>query len=162
MISSMESHCISFREIPHTTRLFSTFLEDFGKVSSYYAHPPTTAGIDAAAQEIRLDPSTRRAVVEILREQNGRFGPGNEIDPATARNLDRLEAGAAAIVTGQQVGLFSGPAYTFYKALSAVRCAEETTSRGTQAVPIFWLATEDHDLAEVNHSSWNTRSGLAR
>ncbi|MBZ5695425.1 MAG: bacillithiol biosynthesis cysteine-adding enzyme BshC, partial [Acidobacteriia bacterium] len=96
------------------------------------------------------------------REQNRQFGPGGDIDPATARNLDRLAAGAVAIVTGQQVGLFSGPAYTFYKALSAVRCAEETTKRGIDAVPIFWLATGDHDLAEVNHSDWNTRNGLAR
>lgn len=162
MTRPMESHCISFREIPHTSKLFSSFLEDFGRVSSYYSHPPTAAGIDASAREVKLDPGVRRNVVEILREQNRQFGPGGDIDPATARNLDRLAAGAVAIVTGQQVGLFSGPAYTFYKALSAVRCAEETTKRGIDAVPIFWLATGDHDLAEVNHSDWNTRNGLAR
>ena len=157
-----ESHCISFREVPHTTKLFSSFVEDFSQVSEYYAHPPTAAGIDAAAREVRLDPDVRKAVIAVLREQNARFAAGNEIDPSTARNLDRLAAGAVAIVTGQQVGLLSGPAYTFYKAISAVRVAEETTRRGIDAVPIFWLATEDHDLAEVNHSTWVTRSGLAR
>jgi bacillithiol biosynthesis cysteine-adding enzyme BshC len=158
----MESHCIPFREIPHTTELFSAFLEDFSRVSSYYAHPPTPAGIDSAAREVRRDFAMRRSVVEILREQNCRFAPGGKIDSATARNLDRLAADAVAIVTGQQVGFFSGPAFTFYKALSVARCADETTRRGTDAVPIFWLATEDHDLAEVNHSFWNTRNGLAR
>ncbi|HEX4076068.1 MAG TPA: bacillithiol biosynthesis cysteine-adding enzyme BshC [Candidatus Acidoferrales bacterium] len=157
-----DSHCISFREVPHTTKLFSSFLEDFGQVSKYYAHPPTAAGIDAAAREVRLDHGVRKAVVEVLREQNARLAPGAAIDPVTASNLDRLAAGAVAIVTGQQVGLFSGPAYTFYKAISAVRVAEETTKRGIDAVPIFWLATEDHDLAEVNHSAWVTRNGLAR
>ena len=162
MTASMESHCIPFREIPHTTELFTSFLEDFARVSFFYTHPPTSAGVDAAAREVHLDSAVRRNVVEILREQNCRFAPGNMLDPATARNLDRLSAGAVAIVTGQQVGLFGGPAFTFYKALSAVRCADETTRRGTDAVPIFWLATEDHDLAEVNHSFWNTRSGLAR
>jgi bacillithiol synthase len=162
MTASMESHCIPFREIPRTTKLFSSFLEDFARVSGFYAHPPTAAGIDAAAREVRLDSSLRRSVVEVLREQNQRFAAGGELDSVTERNLDRLAADAVAIVTGQQVGLFSGPAYTFYKALSAVRCAEETTRRGTDAVPIFWLATEDHDLAEVNHSFWNTRNGLAR
>ncbi|MGA8366242.1 MAG: bacillithiol biosynthesis cysteine-adding enzyme BshC, partial [Candidatus Acidiferrales bacterium] len=95
-------------------------------------------------------------------EQNQRFARAGQLDSAAARNLDRLAAGAVAIVTGQQVGLFSGPAFSFYKALSIVRCAEETTRRGIEAVPIFWLATEDHDLAEVNHSFWITRSGLAR
>lgn len=162
MTAQLESHCISFREVPHTTKLFSSFLEDFGQVSKYYAHPPTSAGIDAAAREIRLDPGVRMAVVEVLREQNARFAARNEIDAGTARNLDRLAQGAVAIVTGQQVGLFSGPAYTFYKAISAVCVAEETTRRGIDAVPIFWLATEDHDLAEVNHSTWVTRNGWAR
>jgi bacillithiol biosynthesis cysteine-adding enzyme BshC len=162
MTASMESHCIPFREIPHTAKLFSSFLEDFSRVSSYYAHPPTAAGIDAAAHEVCLDSATRRSVVEILREQNQRFAAGSKLDSAITHNLERLAASAVAIVTGQQVGLFSGPAYTFYKALSTVRCAEETTRRGTDAVPIFWLATEDHDLAEVNHSFWNTRNGVAR
>ena len=86
---------------------------------------------------------------------------GGSLDPETNRNLERLASGAVAIVTGQQVGLFSGPVYSIYKALSAVRCAEEMTRRGTDAVPVFWLATEDHDLAEVNHCDWNTRAGLA-
>ena len=57
-----------------------------------------------------------------------------------------------AIVTGQQVGLFSGPAYTVYKALTAIRIAGELTARGVTAVPVFWLATEDHDFAEVDHA----------
>jgi bacillithiol synthase len=162
MNSQMESHCISFREVPHTTKLFSSFLEDFNQVSQYYGHPPTAAGIDAAAREVRLDPRVRKAVVEVLREQNRRFAAGSELDSVTAQNLDRLAAGAVAIVTGQQVGLLSGQAYTFYKAISTVRVAAETTRRGIDAVPIFWLATEDHDLAEVNHSTWVTRNGLAR
>jgi bacillithiol synthase len=162
MTTPMESHCLSFREIPHTAKLFSTFLDDFSKVAAYYAHPPTAAGVAAAAREAKLDPVVRKRVIEILREQNRNFGPGGEIDPATARNLDRLASGAVAVVTGQQAGLFSGPAYTFYKALTAVRCAEETTRRGIDAVPVFWLATEDHDLAEINHSYWCTRNGLAR
>jgi bacillithiol synthase len=162
MTAWMESHCIPFREIPHTTKLFTTFLEDFTRLSSYYGHPPTSAGIAQAASEVPLDAQMRQSVVEILREQNSRFAPGNKLDGATAKNLDRLASGAVAIVTGQQVGLFSGPAFSFYKALSTIRCAEQTTGRGIDAVPIFWLATEDHDLAEVNHSFWNTRDGLAR
>jgi bacillithiol synthase len=158
MISSMESHCLPFRELPHTSELFSTFLEQFDRVSSYYAHAPTTQGILDSAREVRLDPETRRGVVEILREQNARFGAGED----ASRSLDRLAAGAVAIVTGQQVGLFSGPLYSFFKAVSAIRFAEEITRRGVDAVPIFWLATEDHDLAEVDHSFWHTRAGLTR
>jgi bacillithiol synthase len=158
MTSSMESHCLSLRGIPHTTKLFASFLEDFSRVSRYYAHPPTVDGILVAAREVQIAPEIRRGVVEVLREQNRAFGA----DAATGRNLDRLAAGAVAIVTGQQVGLFSGPLYSPYKVVSILRWAEEITRRGVDAVPIFWLATEDHDLAEINHSFWNTRSGLER
>jgi bacillithiol synthase len=162
MTVAMQSHCIPYREIPHTTKLFSTFLEEFQRVSNFYAHPPTAAGVDAAARAVNYHPDMRQQVVEILREQNALFSPDGKVDVATARNLDRLASGAAAIVTGQQVGLFSGPAYTVYKALSAIRCAEETTRRGIDAVPIFWLASEDHDLAEIDRAFWNTRNGLSR
>jgi len=160
MTTSMEPHCLPFRELPHTTKLFTAFTEDFKRVARYFAHPPTEAGVLAAAREVRLDTETRRTVVEVLREQNARFASGSKLPAETAKNLDRLAAGSVAIVTGQQVGLFSGPAYSIYKAISALRWADAITKRGTDAVPIFWLATEDHDLAEVNHSDWNTRAGL--
>ena len=157
MSAPMDSQCIPFKEIPDTFKLFSAFLDDFSKVSAYYSHPPTEAGIDAAAREVRLDPQVRRQVVEVLREQNRAFSA----DASTEKNIDRLATGAVAIVTGQQVGLFSGPAYTLYKAIAAIAAAAELTKRGTDAVPIFWLATEDHDLAEINHTFFNTRAGMS-
>ncbi|HUJ26898.1 MAG TPA: bacillithiol biosynthesis BshC, partial [Myxococcales bacterium] len=70
--------------------------------------------------------------------------------PAGERNLASLAAGASVVVTGQQVGLFLGPLYTFYKAATAVawaRAVEEQT--GARCVPLFWLQTEDHDYAEI-------------
>ena len=59
------------------------------------------------------------------------------------------EPDCLAVVSGQQAGLFTGPLYTIYKALSAVKLAECLTQRGVKAVPVFWIATEDHDFAEV-------------
>ena len=67
--------------------------------------------------------------------------------------LERLaQPGTVAVVTGQQVGLFSGPCYTIYKVLHAVKLAAWLSDNGMPAVPVFWLATEDHDFAEVNHA----------
>src|SRR5260370_16813825 len=108
----------------------------------------------------KLDyPGERRAeVTSILRNQNLALGAGAE----TLANLDRLEEGAVAVVSGQQVGLFSGPAYSVYKALTAVQIAEELTRSGIPAVPIFWMATEDHDLDEVRHATWFERRNLVR
>lgn len=161
MTTSMETHCISFREIPQTTKLFATFLEDFGRVARYYAQAPSIEGVVAAAKEVQLDPTVRQGVVDVLREQNQRFGGTPALDEHVARNLDRLANGAVTIVTGQQVGLFTAPAYSFYKAMTAVAYAEELTRQGIEAVPVFWVATEDHDLAEINHAAWTTRTGLA-
>ena len=72
--------------------------------------------------------------------------------PEAVANIERLRSGACAVVTGQQVGLFLGPCYTLYKAITVIRLANELRARGVDAVPIFWLASEDHDLAEVNHA----------
>ncbi len=154
----MEFSWVSPAELPGTTRLYSTFLSDFARVSNFYSHPPNANGIDEAAREIRLEDSVRRAVVDVLRNQNRAFGG----DDATTRNLDRLRDGAVAVVTGQQVGLFGGPAYSIYKALTGVHVARELTERGVNAVPVFWLATEDHDLAEVDHCFFPKRGGFER
>jgi len=154
----MESHCLRLASLPHTTKLFAAYLEDFSRVKKFFAHTPDEAGVAEAARGIDLPASARRAVVEVLREQNRGFGA----DAATERSLERLAKGAVAIVTGQQVGLFSGPAYSFYKALTAIRWAEKLTGLGIDAVPVFWLATEDHDLAEVNQCLWLTKNGTER
>jgi bacillithiol biosynthesis cysteine-adding enzyme BshC len=154
----MEFDCIRHREIPHTTRLFTAFSEEFSKVAEFYAHTPDASGVRAAAQDVQLDSAVRRAVAEILREQNRALASGH----ATARNIERLAQGAVAIVTGQQVGLFGGPAFGVYKALSALNWAETLSRAGVEAVPIFWMATEDHDLAEVNHIFFDGRQGLAK
>jgi bacillithiol biosynthesis cysteine-adding enzyme BshC len=158
----MKSLCIPFSEIPQTTRLFSTYLAEFDRLSSYFGQSPTAEGIGSAAREAVLAPEARAHLVAILRDQNAWFSADGRLDSEASRNLDRLANGAAVVVTGQQVGLFCGPALTFYKALSAIRCAQEMKRWGVDAVPVFWLATEDHDLAEINESYWCTRSGLAR
>jgi bacillithiol synthase len=65
-------------------------------------------------------------------------------------NLTALREGAAAVVTGQQIGLYLGPLYTFYKAATAVVAARRLGEEaGVRCVPIFWLQTEDHDFAEI-------------
>lgn len=154
----MEYDCLRFSEIPHTTRLFSSFAESFSKVKEFYSHAPDEGGLRAAAAEIRLDGNTRKAMADILREQNRNLGSDGAVD----KNIERLSNGAVAIVTGQQASLFGGPAYSIYKALGAIRWAEKLTRTGVEAVPIFWMATEDHDLAEANECFFGERYGVAR
>jgi bacillithiol biosynthesis cysteine-adding enzyme BshC len=154
----MECHCIPPDKLPHTTLLYSTYLTAFSRVSEFYVHSPDLNGISRAAAEMQFDDSIRRGVANVLRNQNAAFGG----DAETSRSLDRLRDGAAAVVTGQQVGLLGGPAFSVYKALTAIRLANELTASGTNAVPVFWLATEDHDLAEVDHCFFGARGGIER
>lgn len=80
---------------------------------------------------------------------------------ARARHLELLGRGAAAVVTGQQVGLLLGPLYTLHKAASAVVAARALAEEsGHPVVPIFWLQTEDHDFAEVQRVTLPTQAGL--
>jgi bacillithiol biosynthesis cysteine-adding enzyme BshC len=135
----MDCTCIRQTELPGTTRLFADLIYHRDRVRDYYLSPQTLA--EAAAQ-INFPEDRRSALVAALRKYNG--------DSPELEMLAR--PGTVAIVTGQQVGLFTGPAYTIYKALTAVKLARHLTQQGFPAVPVFWLATEDHDLAEVNHA----------
>src|SRR5512147_298680 len=138
----MESRCLRHTELPHTSRLFEDYVYHFEKVAGFYELPPRQpASFQEAVSRLDFPDERRTALVSALREQNG--------DHPT---LDRLaHPGTVVVVAGQQVGLYSGPAYTIYKALTAVKLAARLTEQGMPAVPVFWLATEDHDFAEVDH-----------
>jgi bacillithiol biosynthesis cysteine-adding enzyme BshC len=146
----MQCRALPFRELPHQPPLHIAFLDEFDKVKSFYTHKPTLENAAKLARDLDYPQSRRSAVQAILREQNEQLGASQ----SALANLSRLERGAVAVVTGQQVGLFGGPAYSFYKALSAVETARLLTESGVDAVPIFWMATEDHDLDEVRHTTF--------
>ncbi len=138
----MDLNCIRHSELPHASKLFTDFLYHFERVAHFYDYCPSDAGSYRRAAEAVRYPKERRAeLAAALREQN----EGSPLADALA------QPGTLAVLTGQQVGLFSGPAYSVYKALSAARLAGRLNEEGIPAVPVFWLATEDHDFAEVNH-----------
>jgi bacillithiol biosynthesis cysteine-adding enzyme BshC len=89
-------------------------------------------------------------LMEVLRSQDQSLPPPSD---ARRQNLDALAtSGTAAVITGQQVGLFLGPLFTFYKAASAIALARALEKEsGIRCVPIFWLQTEDHDFPEISH-----------
>jgi bacillithiol biosynthesis cysteine-adding enzyme BshC len=143
----VKSHCFPFRQVPHTTRLFLDYLEHVPEVEPFY--PRSAKFLEWAQQEssrVNYPAERRSQVADILERQNTGFGASTK----TLENIAAFRAGALALVTGQQVGLFGGPAFSLYKALSAVKLAQEAQNLGISCVPIFWLATEDHDLEEVN------------
>jgi bacillithiol synthase len=137
-------------QLPHSPKLFRDYVEDFDQVHSFYDHAPDFKTAARLAHDLNFPADRRREVAAILRDQNQRFGSG----AAAERNLKLLAEGAVTIVTGQQVGLFGGPAYAFYKALTAIQAASDLVRKGIPAVPVFWMATEDHDVDEVRQVAW--------
>ncbi len=139
---------LPFGRIPHQSRLFLEYLEDPLSLRRFYPeavrfHHELAA---RAPKVLAAHKTDRDALADALGALNASWGAGKE----TLANIERLRAPhAVAVVTGQQAGLFTGPLYTIYKALSAVKLAGCLTQRGTEAVPVFWMATEDHDWEEV-------------
>ena len=154
---SVKAQCLPFQQIPHSTRLFLDYLSYVPALREMYPRSPLfSEWFRDEASRVPNDDARRRKVSDILERQNRAWGASSK----TLTNIDRLRRGALAAVTGQQVGLFGGPLFAIFKALTAVKLAEQATAGGVECVPIFWLATEDHDLAEVNHASLLSETGL--
>ncbi len=142
----MPPECLPYAAIPRTTRLFAEYSAHADALRDFYPTLPLTDWA-ASARLLHYDAERRQRVAGILERQNREWNAS----PATLESIARLRAGASVMVTGQQVALFGGPLFSVFKALTAIKLAAEASKSGADCVPVFWLATEDHDLAEVNH-----------
>ena len=156
----MDPQCYPISTLPGTTPLFRDYAESV-TTSPHSAlrrwYPANPFSMDWASHAPTLEASHRSRLADALQAQAENFGAG---EPVLA-NIERLRQGAAAVVTGQQVVLFGGPLLTLLKAATAIRKAQDATkASGREHVPIFWLATEDHDLAEVDQLALLSKTGV--
>jgi bacillithiol synthase len=134
---------IPFQRLPSTSALFLDYVTDWNRVRGFYPNDYSIESITAfAKQRPPLDARHRERLCSALAEQQRRWG-GN------ADAVAKLESGAVAIIGGQQPGLFTGPNYTILKAVTVVKLAKALERAGLPAVPIFWIAAEDHDYQEI-------------
>ncbi len=152
----MSSECYPVSVLPHVTRLYAEYLamgEDAGGLGGWYGSSPMSGEWMGRA----ASPVDAATLADLLRTQSLEFGAGN----LALENVEKLRGGARAVVTGQQVGLFGGPLLTILKAATAIaRAREATATTGIEHVPVFWLATEDHDLAEVDQVTLLSKSAV--
>lgn len=145
---------ISFDQVPHQTRLFTDYLRRPSALLKYYPtavdHHHDRELIERSSQVLGRYAIDRATLCDVLMEMNEKWGASQP----TFENILRLRnKQTVAVMSGQQAGLFGGPLYTIYKALSAVKLARCLLDRGIGAVPVFWIASEDHDFAEVATTS---------
>lgn len=153
----MSVDAISFDEIPRTSRLFHDFLYNFSRVERFYqSEGREIDSLVARTGIVSAQTFARDAVADVLVDQNRKAG-ASEI---AIGNIERLrQKDSVVVITGQQAGFFTGPLYTVYKALTAIKLTAELRVRGVNAVPMFWVASEDHDFEEVNHTRVVNREG---
>ncbi len=155
----MSAECYPTTVLPHVSALYRDYLAmaesaPGSPVRRWYGGEPFGGSWMADAVKGGSDAA---GLASALDRQALEFGAG----AATLRNIERLRGGAHAVVTGQQVGLLGGPLLTLLKAATAIaRAREATRLTGVEHVPVFWMATEDHDLAEVDQISLFTKTKL--
>ncbi|HZM85155.1 MAG TPA: bacillithiol biosynthesis cysteine-adding enzyme BshC [Blastocatellia bacterium] len=148
---------LRFTDIPRTTALFNDFMYDYPKVARFYPnYGRSDQPLLEHARRVGAQQFDRKRVPDALERINRSVGSPE----LTFKHIDMLRRpGAVAIVTGQQAGLFTGPLYTIHKALTVIRLSACLRDQGVDAVPVFWVASEDHDYEEVNHSRVVDREG---
>jgi bacillithiol biosynthesis cysteine-adding enzyme BshC len=149
-----------FNRLPSFQKLFLDYVspeeENFSKIkrfffASYRDNEDIFKVIDGKSHSYNANRYfDKNILIEILKRQNVTFGAGEQ----TASNIELLkDENTFAVVTGQQVGLYTGNLYTILKTITAVKLAVDLKNRFPQYnfVPVFWLESEDHDLDEANH-----------
>jgi bacillithiol biosynthesis cysteine-adding enzyme BshC len=155
----MSVECFPITVLPHTSQIYRDYLAmadsaDDAPVRRWYGAEPF-AGRWLANAAASVEHAGRLA--DLLESQAVEFGASD----AAKANIAKLRAGARAVVTGQQVVLFGGPVLTLLKAATAIaRAREATRATGVEHVPVFWVASEDHDLAEVDQVSLLTKTSV--
>lgn len=142
---------ITSDQLPGMSALYNDYVNNFDQVAPFYQydfHDENNFRLQVEKVQSRKYP--REKLGRILLQQNKKWGAGNK----TLENINCLtNNNANVIVTGQQTGLFGGPLYVLYKALTAIKLADKlgrTCNNGF--IPVFWLAADDSDFAEVNHT----------
>jgi bacillithiol biosynthesis cysteine-adding enzyme BshC len=152
--AAMKTECYPISLLPGLSRLFLDFAERRDALIPFY--PASAYSTEWMTTRPVLPPAGRETLCNLLEQQNRSFGASD----AVFENIARLRSGASAVVTGQQVTLFGGPLFTILKAATTIRKAKDASIAGSPHVPIFWLATEDHDLAEADHVTFPDRHEL--
>ena len=162
----MPTDCISYQTSGYFSKLMQDYLDQKSDLKQLYNHFPTLENFEKQITEkqANFDNANRIPLVETLKKQYQNI----EVSDATKQNIELLSHQCTfTITTGHQLNLFSGPLYFLYKIISTINLTKELKSKypSHNFVPIYWMATEDHDFEEINYFNfkgkkfrWNKES----
>ncbi len=161
----MPTDCISYQNSGYFSPLMNDYLDQKSNLQSLYNRFPNLENFEAQIIEKKInfngndnfDGSAKRAIlVSVLEAQYAKINSSTE----TLNNIKLLnDSNTFTITTGHQLNLFSGPLYFLYKIISTINLTKELKAKyPTQNfVPIYWMATEDHDFDEINYFNFKGR-----
>lgn len=166
MSVTIPTYTIPFRETNYFSSLICDYLDERDKLKSLYNRFPSIENFKAQIEEKQqsFSDSNRTVLVNSLNKQYN----GVQVSEETINNIERLQASNTfTITTGHQLNLFTGPLYFLYKIISAINLTKELKQKYPEYnfVPVYWMASEDHDFDEINYFNfkgkkiqWNRES----
>jgi len=158
---------LAYEKSEYANKLMIDYYAGKEGLKSFYQFDPNLSGLLEAADTRSFSDVKRKVLCQVLRKQH----EGLDLHESQIQNLDLLAKGnTLTVATGHQLGLFTGPLYTIYKIVSTINLAKRLNeeSNSNKFVPIYWLASEDHDIDEIDHMSifgktiqWNHPKGDA-
>ena len=162
----MPNDCISYQKSGYFTPLMNDYLDQKPNLQSLYNRFPTIENFEAQIieKQANFNHNNRVSLTTVLQKQY----TGIEISHLTQQNIESLKVdNTFTVTTGHQLNLFSGPLYFLYKIISTINLTTELKVKypAYNFVPIYWMATEDHDFEEINYFNfkgkkfrWNAES----
>ncbi|MGN7477230.1 bacillithiol biosynthesis cysteine-adding enzyme BshC [Solibacillus silvestris] len=134
---------------PVTNKLLADYWSEHAHIHSFFEYKYNDDSFDDRIAYLKKRTHRSKELSQIIRAYMGQYG----ISQKAERHLSELEQDAVVVVGGQQAGLLTGPLYSVHKAISVILLAEQQRKKlNTPVVPMFWIAGEDHDIEEINHT----------
>jgi bacillithiol synthase len=149
----MPTDCISYQKSGYFSKLMNDYLDEKSNLKALYNRFPNLENFKGQLEEKSNnynENGKRQVLVDSLNKQYKDF----EISESTSNNIHLLnKSNTFTITTGHQLNLFTGPLYFLYKIISTINLCEQLKREypNQNFIPIYWMATEDHDFVEINH-----------
>src|SRR6185312_2174790 len=150
---SFEISHLAFEETGLFPKVMMDYLKNESYLAPFYAHTPSLEGFKKASENTAGKKIDRNLLVKILSDRYSKNAP--DASEFTKKNINRLkDNNCFTVTTGHQLCLFTGPLYFIYKIVTAINLSQELREKypNQHFVPVYWMASEDHDFAEINHA----------
>jgi len=165
----MKVHCISYKNTGYFTKTLTDYLSEKPKLKPFYNHFPDLKSFkkQLEVKSLSFRAQSRNLLVNTLKNQYKKLNKSDLI----AQNLELLnQENTFTITTGHQLNIFTGPLYFLYKIVTTINLSKQLKEKypNYSFVPVYWMATEDHDFEEINYFNfkehkikWNKESSGA-